>query len=210
MITQAVLDELWDFDDAAGSEARFAAAAQDAGRSPAERLELVTQQARALGVQQRFAEAQALLDGLGQVADAAVEARIALETGRLRNSAGDPEAATLFFEDAAMIARDAGLEFLEVDALHMLATADPAHAEEWAERGIARAHTAAQPRTQRWLVSLHNNRGWSAMGAGELDAALAAFQEAASWAERVGTAQQRIWAQEAVDECEAAIAARGA
>lgn len=59
----AHVDELWDFEDPAGTEARIRA---QADRTPdAEvRLVLLTQVARALGLQERYAEAQSVLDAL--------------------------------------------------------------------------------------------------------------------------------------------------
>ncbi|HEY4268121.1 MAG TPA: hypothetical protein VGM94_08025 [Galbitalea sp.] len=69
MIDQVLLDELWDYGDAEGSAARFATRAADQSFSSAERAELVTQQARALGLQERFDEARALLDSLAESTD---------------------------------------------------------------------------------------------------------------------------------------------
>jgi len=54
-LAQTMLDELWDFADATGSEARLRAAF-DAAPDPVERRELRTQVARALGLQERFTE----------------------------------------------------------------------------------------------------------------------------------------------------------
>lgn len=207
MIPQSLLDEWWDFGDAVGSEERFARAARDENHTAAERAELLTQQARALGLQERYIEGDALLGRLVDIADPVVMTRIALERGRLRNSAGEPESATADFETALGLARSAGHEFLEIDALHMLAIADRARGGQWALRGVERAEQSTDPRTRRWLVSLWNNVGWSRFDAGRLDTALEAFREAARRAGEVGTDQQRQWAAEAVAECEAAIAA---
>ena len=54
--------ELWDFDDPAGSEQRFRSAAETA--EGADRLVLLTQVARALGLQERYDEGHAILDDL--------------------------------------------------------------------------------------------------------------------------------------------------
>jgi tetratricopeptide (TPR) repeat protein len=210
VISQELLDELWDFGDPAGSERRFAAEAASRPHTDAERAELLTQQARALGLQERFAAGQALLESLGQSADAAVRTRVKLEAGRLLNSAGHAEEAVTEFEDAAALARSGGLLFLEIDALHMLAIADSARSRERAAEAIDRALAAPDDRTRRWLVSLYNNLGCSYSEAGDLDQALAAFLQAQEWADRVGTAQQQAWAREAVEECTAARQARDA
>jgi tetratricopeptide (TPR) repeat protein len=210
VITQELLDELWNFGDPAGSERRFAAEAASQAHTDAERAELLTQQARALGLQERFAAGRALLETLGQVADAAVRTRIRLETGRLLNSAGNADEAVTEFDDAAALAQSSGLLFLAIDALHMLAITDKARFREWTAQAIDRAQGAPDDRTRRWLVSLYNNLGCSYSEAGDLDQALAAFLRAQEWAERVGTEQQRVWAREAVDECAAAQRARDA
>jgi tetratricopeptide (TPR) repeat protein len=214
MITQELLDELWDFGDPAGSERRFAAEAASPARTAGERAELLTQQARALGLAERFDAGRALLESIGQAADApdaadaAVSTRIKLETGRLLNSAGDADEAVIEFAAAAALAKSGGLLFLEIDALHMLAIADKARSGEWAAEAIDRASDAPDDRTRRWLVSLYNNLGCSYSEAGDLDQALAAFLRAQDWADRVGTEQQRVWAREAVQECTQAQQAR--
>jgi tetratricopeptide (TPR) repeat protein len=208
VITQELLDELWDFGDPAGSERRFAAEAASPAHTDAERAELITQQARALGLQERFGAGRALLESLGQAADPAVRTRVRLEAGRLLNSAGNAAEAVIEFEAAAALARSGGLLFLEIDALHMLALADRARSRERTAKAIDRALAAPDDRTRRWLVSLYNNLGCSYSEAGDLDQALAAFRQAQEWAEQVGTAQQRAWAREAVEECAAARQAR--
>jgi tetratricopeptide (TPR) repeat protein len=210
VITQELLDELWDFSDPAESERRFAAEAASPARTDAERAELLTQQARALGLRERFGDGRALLDSLGPGTDPAVRTRIKLEAGRLLNSAGNPAEAVTEFEAAAELARSGGLLFLEIDALHMLAIADQARSPEWAAQAIDRTLAAPDDRTRRWLVGLYNNLGCWHSEAGDLDQALAAFVQAREWAERVGTEQQRIWAREAVEECTAARQARDA
>jgi tetratricopeptide (TPR) repeat protein len=208
VITQELLDELWDWGDPAGSERRFAAEAASPAHTDAERAELVTQQARALGLQERFGAGRALLASLGQAADPAVWTRVKLEAGRLLNSAGNAAEAVIEFEAAAALARSGGLLFLEIDALHMLAIADRARSRERTAEAIDRALAASDDRTRRWLVSLYNNLGCSYSEAGDLDQALAAFLQAQEWAERAGTGQQRTWAREAVEECAAARQAR--
>src|SRR3954470_12214059 len=79
---------LWNFDDPAGSEQRLREAADVAeGRT---RLVLLTQVARALGLQGRYDEGHTVLDQLA-VPDGEVAARVSLERGRLLRSSGRPE-----------------------------------------------------------------------------------------------------------------------
>jgi tetratricopeptide (TPR) repeat protein len=204
VITQELLDELWDFGDPAGSERRLAAAAASQAHTAAERAELLTQQARALGLQERFGAGRALLESLGQAADAAVRTRVKLKSGRLLNSAGNAAEAVIEFEAAVALARSGGLLFLEIDALHMLAIADRPRSRERAAEATDRGLAAPDDRTRRWLISLYSNLGSSYSEADDLDQALAAFLQAQEWAERLDTEQQRAWAREAVEECGAA------
>jgi tetratricopeptide (TPR) repeat protein len=208
MLDQADLDALWDFDDPAGSVERFRGALNDPGRPAGELLALRTQLARALGLGGDAVAAHSELDAL-EATDPPLEVavRTDLERGRLLNSDGFPEEAEPLFEKAAAAAHDGGLTFLEIDALHMLAIADPARADAWADAARILAEAAPEPRTRRWLVSIHNNRGWTAFDAGRLDEALTEFEAAATAAERYGTEQQRAWAAEALLECRAALGA---
>ncbi|QIG41701.1 tetratricopeptide repeat protein [Nocardioides anomalus] len=167
---------LWDFGDPAGSEARFRAAAEEA--EGAERLVLLTQLARALGLQERYAEGHAVLDHL-TVRDDEVAVRSELERGRLLRSAGSPDDARPHLEAAARAAAEAGLEALHVDALHMVALVAPA-AEQGAltEQALAVARSAQDPAARRWEASLLNNLGMVHADAGDWDAALATFERA--------------------------------
>ncbi|WP_194410731.1 hypothetical protein [Microbacterium cremeum] len=200
-ITQSLLDELWDFSDAAGSEARLREAREE--QTDAEdRAELDTQVARALGLQERFAEAHAILDRV-DVSHDALAARAALERGRLHNSAGDHERAVAYFLAAVDAASRAGHVFLQVDALHMLAIAEPEQGEEWTDAGLAALEGVDDPRTLRWRVSLHNNAGWRLFDEGRVDEAVASFEAARDAATRWGTPQQVQWADEALAEVSA-------
>ena len=202
-IAQALLDELWDFADPTGSEARLRHAADDR-TDPEERAELTTQVARAVGLQGRFADAHAVLDAV-TITDDVVAARAALERGRLHNSAGDAERATAYFLAAADAASVAGSVFLRVDALHMLAIADADQSEEWTAAALSALDDVADPRTLRWRVSLHNNSGWAHFDAGHFADALASFERAKDAAIRWGTPQQVVWADEAIAEARARL-----
>ncbi len=60
----ALLDNFWDFGDPAGSEARFRKQLGPLDPKGIAAAELTTQLARALGLQDRFTEASAVLDGI--------------------------------------------------------------------------------------------------------------------------------------------------
>jgi tetratricopeptide (TPR) repeat protein len=179
---QHLLDDLWNFGNPAASEAKFADAI----------AVLETQRARALGLQERYEEADAVLDAVvGQ------RARVALERGRLRNSAGRRADAVQLFQTAAREAPDA---FLRVDALHMLAIADAERAEDWTSEALSVLRNETHPRTLRWKVSLLYNLGWARSEAGDKRGARSAFENAAKAADEVGTDEQRAYTRETLAE----------
>ncbi len=193
----ARLAELWDFGDAEASVRRFGDAPSG---GPVEAAELATQLARALGLAGRRDEAEAVLDGIPDVA-AVVRVRVALERGRLRNSAGEPDAAVPWFEDALERAIAAGEDDLAVDAAHMLAIAEPTRAAEWTQRGIRLIESSTDPRTRRWAIALHNNLGWAFHDAGDYAEALGEFERAAAAADEHGSTDQREIAQWTIGRC---------
>lgn len=195
---QTRIDEVWDYEDPAGTEARIRD--DRAGTAPGLRRDVMaTQLARALGLQRRFDEARATLGALDPAGDPEVAVRILLERGRVANSAGDPEAARPDFEAAAELAREAGLEFLAVDALHMVAiVAPPPEQAAWHDRAIELAEGADDPRARRWLGSLYNNAGWTRFEAGAHDAALRLFERALEERRATGTAREIATARWAV------------
>ena len=180
------IDVLWDYEDAAASERRFTDL----------QAEILTQRARSLGMQKRFAEADALLDQAEALADTVrTRTRIALERGRVRNSSGDKAAAKPLFESAAEMSDD---EALRIDALHMLGIVDgPA----WTEKALELAEASADAKARRWRASLLNNLGWSRHDAGAHAEALAMFERALDLRKTEGTPFQIHVARWAVARC---------
>jgi tetratricopeptide (TPR) repeat protein len=158
------IDSLWNFEDAAGSEVRFRALLPRAQDDAPYRAELLTQIARSQGLQQRFDEARATLDE----ADALIKpdmlrarVRSRLERGRVHNSSGDAAGAVPIFEDALRLAQQGELEYLAVDAAHMLGIASPPErAIDWNERAVQLAEQAKDPRARGWVGAISNNLGW--------------------------------------------------
>lgn len=175
---------LWDFEDPSGSEDRFRKAADLAkGR---DQLVLLTQVARALGLQERYDDGHAVLDNLSDT-DPEVASRIALERGRLLRSAGSTDQAGPHFEDAEQRAAAAGLDALRIDALHMSAlVADPTEQLALNEQALSIARASADPRARDWDASLLNNIGMSHADADDFTAALASFERALTARERIG------------------------
>jgi tetratricopeptide (TPR) repeat protein len=176
--------ELWDFDDPAGSEQRFRAAAETAEGT--DRLVLLTQVARSLGLQERYDEGHAVLDDLA-VDSPEVATRVALERGRLLRSAGEPDEAGPHFDAAVVTAREAGLEALHVDALHMAALVAPAEDQQRrTAEALAVARGSSDEAARNWDASLLNNLGMTHADAGDWPAALTAFEEALAARQRIG------------------------
>lgn len=174
------IDGLWDYHDPGASEARFRA--QLAQAAPAERAELLTQIARAQGLQRRFDDALTTLveaETLLTPEMERVRVRWLLERGRVRNTSGDREAAKPDFAAAWGLARIVGEDALAIDAAHMLAIVETGEtAFEWNRRALDLAERSADDRARRWQGSLHNNIGWSYHDQGDYEQALRHFQAA--------------------------------
>src|SRR5712671_5080807 len=121
-------DTLWNFDDPAGTEAAFRALlpkAQESGNR-GYHAELLSQIARAQGLQLKFADADATLDQANALITPDMKSarvRILLERGRVLNSSGKAPQSLPVFEESLHAAKDAGLEYYAVDAAHMLGIA---------------------------------------------------------------------------------------
>jgi tetratricopeptide (TPR) repeat protein len=180
----ARFDELWDFDDPAGTEAKFRRLLDGAGAGadPSMRLQVRTQIARALGLQKKYDEARAVLDAVElelDGADAVVRVRWLLERGRVANTSGKKQEARPLFEEAWRLGREIGADGFAVDAAHMVAiVAAPDEAVAWNERALDLARSSAEPRARRWRGSLLNNLGWTYHGLGRFEQAHALFEEA--------------------------------
>ncbi|MCV2396009.1 tetratricopeptide repeat protein [Actinotalea sp. M2MS4P-6] len=196
----AELRAMWHFDDPQESEAVLRAAADGAASLPGRQGELLTQVARALGLQKRFDEAHHVLDALEPITPA-VAVRTMLERGRLQRDADEVPAALSSFEAAAVAAEWGGLETLEVDALHMLAIADPDRADVWASRAMAIVDGSADPETRRWAIALENNRGWDLMDLGRYAEALERFEASHRAALELGGPEQEQVARWAIARC---------
>jgi tetratricopeptide (TPR) repeat protein len=186
------LADLWDWSDPAGSESRFRAVA-DSGSGEV-RLVAMTQVARALGLQEMYVDGRAVLDQVARAADGAapeVAVRVALERGRLASSEGLSDEAAPLFQEAVELAQRAGLETLQVDALHMLAMdGDPQEQITRTRVALEVAGSATSEEARRWDASLLNNLGMAQHDAGDLPAALESFEAALALREGRGQARE--------------------
>ena len=197
----AWLDRTWDFNRPAETETRFRHELETLSPGAAAQLELQTQIARTLGLQRRFDEAHAMLDGVEKTLDGRpprVAIRYLLERGRVYNSSRQPERATPLFRQALDKARAAHEDFLAIDAAHMLGIAAPADERlRWNLEALAMTERTHDARSKRWLASLYNNIGWTYHERGEYATALEYFEKALpAWQARGGAEELRAarWA----------------
>jgi tetratricopeptide (TPR) repeat protein len=154
------IDRTWDWDHPDRSEARFRELLRRQDLDESYRLELQTQIARCQGMQNHPAEAEKTLAEVAtQEAKAkpAVKIRRLLELGRLRRDAGKADEAAALFKEALSAADQAGSDMLALDALHMLAIADAAHAVDWTQQAIARIEKSQDRHLRGWLGPLYHN-----------------------------------------------------
>ena len=189
------LDDLWDFTDVGATEKQFRALKArfvDQAEDPAIALGLLaldTQLARTRGLQDDFAGAHAILDGVDKAiaagrADAPrfaqVQIRALLERGRVMNSGDAPkEEAQAQFARAWELASRLDEQGYAVDAAHMLAIVAQGTPEEleWNGKALALAEGSAEPAARKWLGSLYNNLGWGHHDRGDFEQALAYFDK---------------------------------
>ncbi|MDQ2963753.1 MAG: tetratricopeptide repeat protein [Pseudomonadota bacterium] len=178
----AWLDHAWDFDRPADSEARFRAELATLPQGSVAGLELATQVARTQGLQRLFDAAHATLDMVEQALAGKpkrVAVRYLLERGRVFNSSRQADKALPLFNDALILARAAGEDFLAIDAAHMLGIAAPAgEALKWNLEAVAMTEKTGDARARRWLASLYNNIGWTYHERGDYASALTYFEKA--------------------------------
>ena len=189
---QELIDQLWDFNDPAGSEARFREAC-DKATHIGDQMELRTQVARAQGLQRKFDAAHATLNEIEaslaahEPPSAEAQVRRILERGRVFNSSGCKDRARELFEQAIHAARQTGNDHLAIDAMHMVAIVSSVDESlRWNVEALKVAESSALPRARQWRGSLHNNIGWSLHDAGRFDDALTHFERALECRTEVG------------------------
>ncbi|MEM7708504.1 MAG: tetratricopeptide repeat protein [Pseudomonadota bacterium] len=182
--------DLWQRGDLNASEARMQAAL--AAVSGDEAMIIRTQLARVHIFRRQFDQARQELEAIEKVLPTAgPEARTYywLELGRSYAShqhsdgAQTPETRALAleaFRQAMTLAKQAGLDGLAVDALHMMPFAETELEAQirWNQQAILLATRSTQPAAQRWEPSLRSNLGETLFEAGRYDDALAEFQRA--------------------------------
>ncbi|MCF7824032.1 MAG: tetratricopeptide repeat protein [Candidatus Marinimicrobia bacterium] len=195
-------DTMWDYGDPAGTEVKFREILTNVSdqKAPEYKLELKTQIARTLGLQQNFEAALALLDEVEAELKpeyAIARIRYLLERGRTLNSSGFPKESKAYFVEAYELGQKAYADFYTVDAAHMLGIVEsPDQQFLWNEIAMARAEKSTDERAQEWLGSLYNNLGWTYHDLGDFEKALEIFQKGRDWQKarnRVNETQIAKW-----------------
>ena len=194
MASQIDFDSLWDYAKPDETEKKFREMLQHLSQEDAIALELLTQIARAQGLQRRFDEAHKTLDLVEKKLStdpSRAKIRYLLERGRVFNSSGQVEKARPWFEQAEETATQISEDFYAVDAMHMLAIlADPPQSLVLNLRAIQRAESSTQEKARNWLGSLYNNMGWSYHDLGDYETALEIFQKGEAWQKSKGRVNQ--------------------
>jgi tetratricopeptide (TPR) repeat protein len=176
------LDHWWDFGHPAASEATFRSELEKLPPDSSAQIELMTQIARAQGLQRRFGEAHVTLDQVeGKLPGRPprVSVRYLLERGRVFNSSQQAERAVPLFHAALDQARAAGEDFLAIDAAHMLGiAAPPGERLDWNLEAVKLTEQTSDARSKRWLASLYNNIGWTYHERADYAHALEYFEKA--------------------------------
>jgi tetratricopeptide (TPR) repeat protein len=178
-------DALWDYAHPDQTETKFGEILLRLPEDGPAFLELLTQIARAQGLQRKFEDAHQTLDQverrLGEVASRP-RVRYLLERGRVFNSSGNPQQARPLFEQALDLATRLNEDFYAVDAVHMLAiVAPPKQSLTLNLQAIKLAESSQEEKARNWLGSLYNNTGWSYHDIGDYGSALEIFEKAEAW-----------------------------
>jgi len=185
------INELWDFQKPEDTEIKFRDLLPTIRNEDVSyRIQLLTQIARAQGLQRKFDEAHQTLDEAQSLLTddlALARVRILLERGRVYNSSKDPARARPLFLEALEAARAAGEDFYAIDAAHMMGIIEPPQQQlEWNLLALDLAEQSSDSQAKKWLGSLYNNIGWTYHSLGDYDQALDIFQKALKWREEDG------------------------
>ena len=185
-------DKLWDYDHPDVSERRFrellpaALDSQDLSYFS----QLLTQIARAEGLQRKFENAHKTLDRVDKAMlkiNDRTRIRYLLERGRVYNSSGKPDTAKPLFQEAFDLSVLLKEDFFGVDAAHMMAIVEgPEKQMEWNLKALDMAENSKDERAKNWRASLCNNTGWTYFDSGNYEEALYMFEKALQLREEQG------------------------
>jgi len=185
-------DSLWDYDHPGAAEKRFRdllSAALDSRDLPY-LTQLLSQIARAEGLQRKFDAAHKTLDrvqkGLDKTDDK-TRVRYLLERGRVFNSSGKKDEARPLFLEALDLATKSKEDFYAVDAAHMMAIVEPTEKQlQWNLKALDLAENSADEKARKWKGSLYNNIGWTYFEQRQFEESLLMFEKALEFQKQQG------------------------
>jgi tetratricopeptide (TPR) repeat protein len=180
-----ILETAWNYNDPEASEKKFR---ELLILEPNHQAEILTQIARALGLQRKFTEAHTKLDEIERLSnDERVRVRYLLERGRVYNSSQQKDTARPLFLEAYTLAKSIKADFYTIDAAHMLAIIEtPQEQILWHERCLELCEKTSDGRAKKWQGSILNNAAWTYHDMGKFEKALETFQKALEWQEQNG------------------------
>lgn len=179
-------NQMWDYNNPAETEIKFSALVEDAKANDKEYYgELLTQIARAQGLQSNFEEAEkTLLEAKAYATDKSptVKIRYLLEKGRVLNSSGKSEESIPVFKEAYDFGIKHKLDLYTLDAAHMMGIVNmPELQLSWNLRALKIAETSEDKRVKGWLGPLYNNIGWTYHDLDRYEEALELFIKGYDW-----------------------------
>ena len=185
-------DSLWDYDHPGATEKKFRELLSVALDSLdlSYLSQLLTQIARAEGLQRKFQDAHNTLDRVQKAldkTDAKTRVRYLLERGRVFNSSRKPEEARPLFLEALELAVKSNEDFYAVDAAHMIAIVEPPEKQlQWNLKALDLAENSTDEKARKWRGSLYNNLGWTYFEQRQFEEALLMFEKAREFQEQQG------------------------
>ncbi len=185
-------DRLWNYSDPAATETKFREKLPEAEKSGDTDIyiQLLTQIARAQGLQGKYDDAHKTLDDAEKrLTEETKTARIRylMERGRVFNSSGSKEKSKPMFLDAWALCQAEKNDFFGVDALHMMGIVEPPEKQlGWSIKALELVEKSEDKRVKGWLGPLRNNIGWSHFDLKEYDKALEMFRKDIEWRKKIG------------------------
>ncbi|CAN5572467.1 tetratricopeptide repeat protein [soil metagenome] len=183
----AYIDSFWNYNKPDESEKKFRELlfSTDIKQLPDTHIQVLTQIARAQGLQRKFDDSHSTLDLVSNlITDDTKTAliRYHLERGRAFNSSGKTEKSKSHFLQAYKLAVKQNQDFYAIDAAHMLGIVEDADkALIWNEIAIHLAEDSKDKRSKKWLGSLYNNTGWTYHDKQNYEKALEFFEKNVDW-----------------------------
>src|SRR5712692_1437466 len=185
-------DSLWDYEHPGATERKFRELLPVALDSLdlSYLSQLLTQVARAEGLQRKFQEAHKTLDRVQKALDKTddkTRVRYLLERGRVYNSSRKPEEARPLFQEALDLALKSKDDFNAVDAAHLMAVAEPTEKQlQWNLKALDLAESSADEKARKWKGSLYNNIAWTYFEQQQYEESLLMFEKAREFQQQQG------------------------